>query len=152
MLRSGLQGHTPMSVPPRRAAFLVQIGRHFSTRRAFPAASRAIHAANSSADSHGPLNFQDSGRFLLKISTRWQVEAYTFGSVPLKTYLPDGDIDLSAFQLHPTPAPPTMRDTWANKMAQFLEQEQANPNAPFKIRDVQVIYAEVSRGQIDPGP
>ncbi|KAK9809872.1 hypothetical protein WJX72_000706 [[Myrmecia] bisecta] len=68
-----------------------------------------------------------------------EVEAFMFGSVPLKTYLPDGDIDLSVFQSKGS----SLRDTWANRLAAVLEDEQHNQHAPLRVRDVQVIHAEV---------
>ncbi len=68
-----------------------------------------------------------------------QVEAFMFGSVPLKTYLPDGDIDLSVFQSKGS----SLRDTWTTKLSSVLEDEQRDPYAAFKVRDVQVIHAEV---------
>lgn len=74
-----------------------------------------------------------------------QVEAFTFGSVPLKTYLPDGDIDLSVF-CSPEVAQ-ALRDTWALKLQAVLESEQRKRSAPYKIRDVQVINAEVSASE-----
>jgi hypothetical protein len=71
-----------------------------------------------------------------------QVNAYMFGSVPLRTYLPDGDIDLSVFCSQDVAQ--SMRDTWALKLQSVIEQEQRNnSNAPYKIGDVTVINAEV---------
>jgi DNA polymerase sigma len=67
-----------------------------------------------------------------------QVTAYMFGSVPLKTYLPDGDIDLSIFTTEGS-----IRDTWALRLQDKLEEEQRNSSALFRIGDVQVINAEV---------
>lgn len=64
-----------------------------------------------------------------------------FGSVPLRTYLPDGDIDLSVFCAQDVAQ--SMRDTWAIKLQSVIEQELAAGSAPFKIGDVTVINAEV---------
>jgi hypothetical protein len=65
-----------------------------------------------------------------------------FGSVPLRTYLPDGDIDLSVFCSQEVAQ--SVRDTWALKLQSLIEQEQrSNSNAPYKIGDVTVINAEV---------
>lgn len=65
-----------------------------------------------------------------------------FGSVPLRTYLPDGDIDLSVFCAQDVAQ--SMRDTWALKLQSVIEQEQrSNSSAPYKIGDVTVINAEV---------
>ncbi|XP_052211202.1 uncharacterized protein LOC127814024 isoform X2 [Diospyros lotus] len=65
-------------------------------------------------------------------------EVFTFGSVPLKTYLPDGDIDLSAFSNSQN-----LKDTWANQVRDMLEQEEKNENAEFHVKEVQYIQAEV---------
>lgn len=64
-----------------------------------------------------------------------------FGSVPLKTYLPDGDIDLSIF-CGPDAAA-ALKDTWAVKLQHVLLAEQANADAPYIVGDVTVINAEV---------
>jgi hypothetical protein len=52
-------------------------------------------------------------------------------TVPLKTYLPDGDIDLSIFC------------NYNDAAAAKLEEEQRSDTAPFSIGDIQVINAEV---------
>jgi hypothetical protein len=70
-----------------------------------------------------------------------QVDAFMFGSVPLKTYLPDGDIDLSVF-CGPAAAA-ALRDTWALRLQDVLLAEQGRPGAPFAVGDVTVINAEV---------
>lgn len=64
-----------------------------------------------------------------------------FGSVPLRTYLPDGDIDLSVFCSQDVAQ--SMRDTWALKLQTVIAKEQDAPNAPYRIGDVTVINAEV---------
>ena len=63
---------------------------------------------------------------------------FTFGSVPLKTYLPDGDIDLTAFSNNQS-----LKDTWANHVRDMLESEEKNENAEFHVKEVQYIQAEV---------
>lgn len=63
---------------------------------------------------------------------------FTFGSVPLKTYLPDGDIDLSAFSKDGD-----LTDTWANHVRDMLKGEEENENAEFRVKEVQYIQAEV---------
>ncbi len=68
-----------------------------------------------------------------------QVEAYMFGSVPLKTYLPDGDIDLAVFQ----GKGPRLRDIWTYELSALLEAEGRNPLNPHRVKDVQIINAEV---------
>ncbi|XP_037433754.1 uncharacterized protein LOC119300955 isoform X1 [Triticum dicoccoides] len=62
---------------------------------------------------------------------------FPFGSVPLKTYLPDGDIDLAAFGY-------TCSDeSLANEVRAILESEERRKDAEFEIKDVQYINAEV---------
>ncbi|XP_057981422.1 uncharacterized protein LOC131166845 isoform X2 [Malania oleifera] len=65
-------------------------------------------------------------------------QVFTFGSVPLKTYLPDGDIDLTAFSNNQS-----LKDTWANQVRDMLENEEKNENAEFHVKEVQYIQAEV---------
>lgn len=64
---------------------------------------------------------------------------FTFGSVPLKTYLPDGDIDLTAFSENEN-----LRDNWAQEVRDKLEIEEKSKNAEFRVKEVQFIRAEVS--------
>ena len=84
-----------------------------------------------------------------------------FGSVPLRAVLPDGDIDISMFATAAASggndggAPPAegaaaaaseqqlLRDSWATQLVRALDREAARGDAPFRIRDVQVIQAEV---------
>nr|CAD1837897.1 unnamed protein product [Ananas comosus var. bracteatus] len=65
-------------------------------------------------------------------------QVFTFGSVPLKTYLPDGDIDLTACSNNED-----LKDTWANSVRDALENEEKSENAEFRVKEVQYIQAEV---------
>ncbi|MCL7037044.1 hypothetical protein MKW94_007424 [Papaver nudicaule] len=62
---------------------------------------------------------------------------HPFGSVPLKTYLPDGDIDLTALSV------PNVEDSLANDVRVVLEREEHNKSSEFEVKDVQYIHAEV---------
>lgn len=64
-------------------------------------------------------------------------EVLPYGSVPLKTYLPDGDIDLTAF------GGAIVEDALVNDMVSILEGEDQNSAAEFVVKDVQLINAEV---------
>lgn len=64
-------------------------------------------------------------------------EVFPFGSVPLKTYLPDGDIDLTALSGH------AVEESLANDVRAVLEREEHNKNSEFEVKDVQYINAEV---------
>ncbi|XP_022757533.1 uncharacterized protein LOC111304829 isoform X2 [Durio zibethinus] len=72
------------------------------------------------------------------ISKCFPCQVCTFGSVPLKTYLPDGDIDLTAFSKNQN-----LKDTWAHQVRDMLENEEKNENAEFRVKEVQYIQAEV---------
>uniref|UniRef100_A0A7C9ADX9 Uncharacterized protein n=1 Tax=Opuntia streptacantha TaxID=393608 RepID=A0A7C9ADX9_OPUST len=65
-------------------------------------------------------------------------QVFTFGSVPLKTYLPDGDIDLTVFS-----EDQYLKDTWAKEVRDMLEREEKNEHAEFQVKEVQYIQAEV---------
>ncbi|THU71319.1 hypothetical protein C4D60_Mb04t00160 [Musa balbisiana] len=71
------------------------------------------------------------------LRTRIQTEVFPFGSVPLKTYLPDGDIDLTTFGI------PNTEDTLASEVCAVLGEEEQNKDAKFEVKDVQLIRAEV---------
>ncbi|XP_065634888.1 uncharacterized protein LOC112004059 isoform X2 [Quercus suber] len=64
-------------------------------------------------------------------------EVFPFGSVPLKTYLPDGDIDLTAF------GHLNGEEALASNVCSVLEREDQNRAAEFVVKDVQMIRAEV---------
>ncbi|XP_058068386.1 uncharacterized protein LOC131217465 isoform X2 [Magnolia sinica] len=72
------------------------------------------------------------------ITKCFSCQVFTFGSVPLKTYLPDGDIDLTAFSNDQN-----MKDTWAQEVRDVLEKEEKSENAEFRVKEVQYIQAEV---------
>ncbi|PKU70993.1 hypothetical protein MA16_Dca025809 [Dendrobium catenatum] len=61
-----------------------------------------------------------------------------FGSVPLKTYLPDGDIDLTIFSNSEY-----TKNTWANAVLNVLENEKELEDAEFRVKEVKYIHAEV---------
>lgn len=63
---------------------------------------------------------------------------FSFGSVPLKTYLPDGDIDLTAISQHHG-----LNDDWAKKVSAVLEREEHIYNSEFHVKEVKWISAEV---------
>lgn len=65
-------------------------------------------------------------------------QVFTFGSVPLKTYLPDGDIDLTAFTENQS-----LKDSWVKEVLNILESEEKNENAEFHVKEVHYIQAEV---------
>ncbi|KAL6508092.1 hypothetical protein OROGR_024287 [Orobanche gracilis] len=64
-------------------------------------------------------------------------EVFLYGSVPLKTYLPDGDIDLTTF------SGANIEDTLAEDMKTLFEEEEKNASAEFVVKDVQLVRAEV---------
>eukprot|EP00850_Spirogloea_muscicola_P007260 SM000036S13304 [mRNA] locus=s36:549958:555442:+ [translate_table: standard] len=67
-------------------------------------------------------------------------QVFTFGSVPLKTYLPLGDIDLTIFcQIQ------AVKDIWAYELKRVLDSEMRNPGALYKVTGVVLIEAKVDR-------
>ncbi|CAJ1974368.1 unnamed protein product [Sphenostylis stenocarpa] len=72
------------------------------------------------------------------IVMRVPCQVFPFGSVPLKTYLPDGDIDLTAFceDQH-------LEDSLIQDIQRILEREQKNEEAQFHVKEVQYIRAKV---------
>ncbi|KAI5068993.1 hypothetical protein GOP47_0015294 [Adiantum capillus-veneris] len=72
------------------------------------------------------------------IQRHFNCQVSTYGSVPLKTYLPDGDIDLSTFSWLPHSS-----EIWANELCHLLKREEHNKHAKFCVKEVQIINAEV---------
>ncbi|CAL5084742.1 unnamed protein product [Urochloa decumbens] len=71
------------------------------------------------------------------IGSSFGCEVFAFGSVPLRTYLPDGDVDITV-----------LGNTWLNStfiddVRRVLESEQENCDAEFKLTGLQFINAEV---------
>uniref|UniRef100_A0A7N0VK41 Polymerase nucleotidyl transferase domain-containing protein n=1 Tax=Kalanchoe fedtschenkoi TaxID=63787 RepID=A0A7N0VK41_KALFE len=65
------------------------------------------------------------------------VQLFPYGSVPLKTYLPDGDIDLTALSSTKT------EHALASEIRAVLEKRQYEKAGHYEIHDVQFIDAEV---------
>ncbi|GJV59505.1 hypothetical protein Tco_1465605 [Tanacetum coccineum] len=63
------------------------------------------------------------------------IKVFPYGSVPLKTYLRVGDIDLTVIGDENIPFP--------GRVVDLLEIEKENENAEFKIQDIKCIFAEV---------
>jgi hypothetical protein len=66
------------------------------------------------------------------------MQVFAFGSVPLKTYLPDGDIDITV-----------LSNTWLNSsliddVRYLLNSEMENPDAEFEVKGLHFIDADVS--------
>ncbi|KAJ3699596.1 hypothetical protein LUZ61_003301 [Rhynchospora tenuis] len=64
-------------------------------------------------------------------------EVVAFGSVPLKTFLPDGDVDLTAL------SDCVQGDTFVDDVRRILESEESNIDAEYEVKDVKFIEAEV---------
>ncbi|XP_078159988.1 nucleotidyltransferase family protein isoform X3 [Carex rostrata] len=64
-------------------------------------------------------------------------EVIAFGSVPLKTFLPDGDVDLTAM------SDSVLGDSLVNDVRRILESEESNIDADLEVKDVKFIEAEV---------
>uniref|UniRef100_A0A2P2MG29 Uncharacterized protein MANES_07G140200 n=1 Tax=Rhizophora mucronata TaxID=61149 RepID=A0A2P2MG29_RHIMU len=63
------------------------------------------------------------------------LQVYPLGSVPLKTYLPDGDIDLTAFTFK------NMEEDLARDVCYILKAAEQDPQ--FQVKNVQYIQAKV---------
>lgn len=62
---------------------------------------------------------------------------FPYGSVPLKTYLPDGDIDFTVINGN------TANESLALDVHSLLKREQNLADAELKVTDTQYIDAEV---------
>lgn len=65
------------------------------------------------------------------------LQVFPYGSVPLRTFLPDGDIDLTIFTT------PNVEDSLVSDVHFALKQQEHNENSLFKVKDVYRIDAEV---------
>ncbi|KAM3392162.1 hypothetical protein ACQJBY_013354 [Aegilops geniculata] len=71
------------------------------------------------------------------IGTTFGCEVFPFGSVPLKTYLPDGDVDITII------TNTNLDDSFVQDVCCLLAAEQSSEDAEFALRDIQVINAKV---------
>ncbi|KAJ7965132.1 Poly(A) RNA polymerase [Quillaja saponaria] len=69
-----------------------------------------------------------------RIKSFFGAEVFSFGSVPLKTYLPDGDIDLTALSHQ------NLEEDLAQQVCSILESGE---DLEFQIEDIQYIRAQV---------
>lgn len=86
---------------------------------------------------------------------RLDVDTFMFGSVPLRTYLPDGDVDISIFAPIHGDSRDALREGWAIQLKKFLEEEgrkgargkrgglPGSTQGGLEIQDCQIIQAEV---------
>jgi hypothetical protein len=77
-------------------------------------------------------------KYITFIFLIFMMQVFAFGSVPLKTYLPDGDIDITV-----------LSNTWLNSsliddVRYVLNSEMDNPDAEFEVKDLHFIDADVS--------
>eukprot|EP00850_Spirogloea_muscicola_P006126 SM000028S10220 [mRNA] locus=s28:895877:899293:- [translate_table: standard] len=114
-----------------RRANIVEYVRHL-TQRCFDCQRLSIHH-------FGALSSKPGLSWHCQIIPKEDV-VFTFGSVPLKTYLPLGDIDLTIFcQIQ------AVKDIWAYELKRVLDSEMRNPGALYKVTGVVLIEAKVDR-------
>jgi len=65
------------------------------------------------------------------------LQVFPYGSVPLKTYLPDGDIDLTSI------SSPAIEEALVSDIHAVLRREELNEDSTFEVKDVHCIDAEV---------
>jgi hypothetical protein len=66
------------------------------------------------------------------------MQVFAFGSVPLKTYLPDGDIDITV------PSNTWLNSSLIDDVRYLLNSEMENPDAEFEVKGLHFIDADVS--------
>uniref|UniRef100_A0A0E0D057 Uncharacterized protein n=1 Tax=Oryza meridionalis TaxID=40149 RepID=A0A0E0D057_9ORYZ len=71
------------------------------------------------------------------VGTALGCEVFAYGSVPLKTYLPDGDVDLTVL------GNTSYGSTLIDDIYHILQSEEQNCDAEFEVKDLQLINAEV---------
>ncbi|XP_075492802.1 uncharacterized protein LOC142530833 isoform X1 [Primulina tabacum] len=71
------------------------------------------------------------------IKTQLNCEVFPYGSVPLKTYLPDGDIDLTVLK------GPNVEESLAYDVFTILKKEEHKDDTDYQVMDTQFIDAEV---------
>ncbi|KAK8326288.1 hypothetical protein V6Z12_A11G107400 [Gossypium hirsutum] len=130
-------GLLPNGLLPNEAASVIQMLDPERWMKAEERTADLIACIQPDAPSAGRRN--DVADYVQRLITKcFPCQVFTFGSVPLKTYLPDGDIDLMAFSKNQN-----LKDMWAHQVRDMLENEEKNENAEFRVKEVQYIQAEV---------
>nr|XP_043610073.1 uncharacterized protein LOC122581831 [Erigeron canadensis] len=91
---------------------------------------------------HPTLDSEDKRKDVIEfvqtlIRLKLRLEVFPYGSVPLKTYLPDGDIDLTVLST------PNLDEYLPRDVLRVLEEEELKGNTKFQVKDTQFIDAEV---------
>ncbi|KHF99817.1 PAP-associated domain-containing 5 [Gossypium arboreum] len=129
-------GLLPNGLLPNEAASVIQMLDPERWMKAEERTADLIACIQPDAPSAGRRN--DVADYVQRLITKcFPCQVFTFGSVPLKTYLPDGDIDLMAFSKNQN-----LKDMWAHQVRDMLENEEKNENAEFRVKEVQYIQAE----------
>lgn len=66
----------------------------------------------------------------------YEIQVHRFGSVPLKTYLPHGDLDVTAFAAD---------DKWLQKLKEALEAQARQDDAQFVVSGVYSVPHDLTR-------
>uniref|UniRef100_A0A7N0TGY5 Polymerase nucleotidyl transferase domain-containing protein n=1 Tax=Kalanchoe fedtschenkoi TaxID=63787 RepID=A0A7N0TGY5_KALFE len=116
----------PFSIPPATWAIAEDAAHHVLTR---------VHPTLEVDQKRKDVT--DYLQTLLTSTLGPNVQLFPYGSVPLKTYLPDGDIDLTAFSSTKSD------DVLASDIRVVLEKQQHGKARHYEIHNVQFIDAEV---------
>lgn len=65
------------------------------------------------------------------------MQVFAFGSVPLRTYLPDGDVDITILTNN------DLDSNFIQDVCCMLAVEQSNEKAEFVLKEIQYINARV---------
>ncbi|KAK4419834.1 hypothetical protein Salat_2396300 [Sesamum alatum] len=129
--RSGFFMGSRSSTPPDPASLSEE-----SLSVAEEAAQRVLNCVHPTLDSEEKRrDIVDYVQRLIK--SHLNCEVFPYGSVPLKTYLPDGDIDLTALK------GPNAEGSLPHDVFALLQREEKNENAEYRVKDTQYIDAEV---------
>ncbi|XP_012838061.1 PREDICTED: uncharacterized protein LOC105958607 [Erythranthe guttata] len=79
---------------------------------------------------------------IIKNDVIWYLQVVSYGSVPLKTYLPDGDIDLTVLK-RPNSSAAAGTSSLPQDVLALLQEQQQLQNPNFPVRDTNFIDAEV---------
>ncbi|KAE9608891.1 putative polynucleotide adenylyltransferase [Lupinus albus] len=133
-----MNGYTPKGLLPNKASSLT---KELERKRCYELEKRTALLLNQILPKQHLEEVRNSVvsylRRLIMKSVPCQI--FIFGSVPLKTYLPDGDIDLTVFS-----DKQDFKNTLVHAVRGVLESEQKNINAEFRVKEIQYIEAEVT--------
>ncbi|CAL0327475.1 unnamed protein product [Lupinus luteus] len=135
--RAKINAFTPNGLLPNKVSFLT---KELDRDRCYELEKRTTLLLNQILpNQHSEIQRNSVVSYLQRlIMNSVSCQVFTVGSVPLKTYLPNGDIDQTIFSYNQD-----LKDSLVHEVRCILECERNNKNAEFHVKEVRYIHGQV---------